>query len=182
MQIHALIVLKLLQVAPSIGDNTRVMENKSTDPQLLIIRKGLMSMRRQMLIIAPIVLGLGLFMIALHAFNWDPEAYLMPRSQVVLLYGFALLFCAVGGLGLWMGLIKAPRSAEHFLQILQYTPMRIRKVYPFVVRVQGGGDLGARYYVRAEIDDGTTVQIASNRDEAPKILDYIEQKAGCHTH
>lgn len=142
------------------------------------IRQGLISMRKQMLIVSPLCIGLGVFMVVLHAFDLDPDAGNMSSVMVVLLYAFALLFIAVGVLGLWVAFVRQPRQAASFLQILEYTPMRIRKTRIFIAQTKGAGAVGQRFYVQAETDDGTTVQIATTREQASAMAGYIAERAG----
>lgn len=132
-----------------------------------------------MSILGPCIVGLGGFMIALHALELDPEAADMGTAAVVALYGFALVFIATGLLMLYIGLFKFARMGRAVIGALTGDASVLEKVeYTTTQAASAPGALGRVHQLRFDIRGRKQATMLTVREEdVEPILALVRLKA-----
>jgi hypothetical protein len=98
------------------------------------VRRGLGRTRIINLLVGMGTGGLGILMMAVHAFGLDPDARNMGMVGIIALYAFGLLFVAVGGMMVVVALFLAGQRANQLIDLLHHNPEHIRSARRLVAQ------------------------------------------------
>lgn len=125
-------------------------------------------------------MAMGLGLMALHAFELDPDTRTWGPAAVVVAYLVALFFVGVGGLMLFALLVRLPRQNAKLVRVVQREPERIQRVYRKTIKTEGAENLpGGQHCVCVELDDGTSMQLTCGvqAELADRLHAYIRSRA-----
>jgi len=125
-------------------------------------------------------MAMGLGLMALHAFELDPDTKTWGIGMTVAAYVVAAFFVVVGALMLYALLVRLPRSNARLVHAVQNDPGRVRRVYRKTIKTEGAENLpGGQHCVCVELDDGTSWQLTLGiRPElADRVHEYIRSRA-----
>jgi hypothetical protein len=108
-----------------------------SEPDFSVLHRGGTRTRIQMGCIGCGTWGLGGFMVALHAIPLDPSTRNMGTVMVCVLYGFALLFMAVGVLMVGIAVMRSGRDIADLESILRDDPQSIASARRMVANRYG---------------------------------------------
>jgi len=149
-----------------------------SDPALALLESSFKRTARSMIIIGLGVVALGVFMIALHLFEIDPEAADMGTGMLVALYFFALLFVATGLGMLWVGFVKGPRDAREIRALVMHSPDKIQKFWRYVTTGTGNPDgVGAQNFVKILMHNDKLHQLSVKKSDIAAILEFLARQA-----
>lgn len=137
--------------------------------------------RLQGLFVAALSAGLGIFMIALHALELDPEAGRMGTAAVVALYGFAVLFILTGIGLVWVALFRSGKDRAELERRLRDAPGTITLARRQVATRRGvqparsEADFGA-HQAHIEGSDGRTFLINASPTQVSDVLRLIRER------
>lgn len=142
------------------------------------VRAATAKTARTMNILGPCIVGLGAFMIALHALELDSEAADMSTGALVALYGFALVFIATGLLMLYVGLFKFAKMGRAVVGALTGDTSVLEKVeYTSIQAANAPGELGRVHQLRFDIRGHKATTLTFRKEDIEPILAYVRLKA-----
>lgn len=148
-----------------------------SDPALALLERSFKRTARSMIGIGSGILALGLFMIALHLFDLDPESADMGTGKLVALYFFALLFAATGLAMMYVGFVKAPRDAREIRALVTHSPDQITAYWRWVSTATSPDGVGAQNFVKIEMRTGKLHQISVRKQDLDPILRFLATQA-----
>ena len=143
-----------------------------------IIRAGVRRTRIQMGCVGAGVIGLGAFMVALHALGLDPEAQNLSTVMVVLIYVVALGFVALGVVMIAVALFKSGRDLDLLERFIRDAPQELVSAQRMlatrhgIAPTQGEGGLG-QHQARITAANGRSWVINGRAAQVTAILDLI---------
>jgi hypothetical protein len=154
---------------------TRTLRRAGMDPNeaLAILRKASRRTARSMLIVGVPTVGLGAFMIALHAVGLDPDAQSMGTGMLAALYGLGALFIVSGLLMTYVGLFVSAAQSRTLLDALVHRPHEITTVTHRRIQTAGApGDLGAVHQLVFEVGNKAR-RLTVERRDLDVVLPYL---------
>ena len=149
-----------------------------SDPALALLERSFKRTARSMIGIGIGIVAFGLFMIALHLFELDPETADMRTSMLIALYFFALLFVATGAAMIYVGVVRTPRDAREIRALVMQSPDQIAAYWRWVTTGTNNPDgLGAQNFVKLEMSAGKVHQISVRKQDLAPILTFLAQQA-----
>jgi hypothetical protein len=125
-------------------------------------------------------MAMGFGLMALHAFELDPDTKSWGIGMIVVAYLVAGFFVVVGGLMLYALLVRLPRRNALLVHVVQHDPGRIRRVYRKTIKTEGYEKLpGGQHCVCVELADGTSWQLTLGvgPELADRVHGYIRSRA-----
>jgi hypothetical protein len=121
---------------------------------------------------------LGLFMIALQAFQLDKSASTMSTGGVIALYFFGGLFALLGGLMVYVGIVKGPARNKKLLRVVRENPTEIARAWGKVIKTRGAENLpGGQHCVCIQFASGEFYQLTVSAEMVEPLLQYLWQRA-----
>lgn len=151
-----------------------------------VIHRAVRRTGRNMAIFGILIVALGGFMIALHAFEIDSEAQSMSTGALVLLYGFAILFILTGLWMLYVAFFKNRKQGDRFLFVLQHQPELLQEIY---VQYIVGSNAPERLYPGQIVprlaslsliivyQDKTSYHLQMNAEHINAVVPYLQLQA-----
>lgn len=143
-----------------------------------LIRDAIRKTGRTMTFMGPAIAAVGVFMIALHLLELDPEAKDMSTAAVVALYGFGILFIATGLLMVYVGLFKYAAMGRAVIGVLSGDPSRLKKVESITIQAANApGKLGRVHQLRFDIEGRKAVTVTVRETDVEPILAFVQSRA-----
>lgn len=125
-------------------------------------------------------LGLGLFLASLHALAIDPSTRSMGLAMVLLLYGVALLFVAVGALMLGVAVFRSGRDVAALEGLLVASPQEVVSARRMVANRYGitaatGESTLGQHQAHVTSASGRTWVINASAGQVSAILDLVQR-------